>query len=72
MKYSDLTDHFLFGGPVKYHDQRCHVVAMNDLLQTVTLECNGKVIPKPVKPEEVGTYDETEVSKQKGAADDQV
>lgn len=72
MKYSDLTDYFLFGGPVKYHDKRCHVVAMNDLLHTVKLEHDGKIIPKSIKPEEVETYDETEASKQKGAADDQV
>lgn len=71
MKYSDLTDHFLFGGPVRYHNHRCHVVAMNDLLKTVTLELDRRTIPD-VKPEEVETYDETEVSKQKGAVDDQV
>lgn len=72
MNYDELTDHFLFGGPVRYHNKRCHVVAMNDLLHTVKLEHDGKIIPKPIKSEEVETYDETEVSKQKGAADDQV
>ena len=72
MDYNELTKRFLFGGPVRYQGQRCHVIAMNDLLHTVTLEHDGKIIPKPIKPEEVGTYDETEVSKQKGAADDQV
>lgn len=59
MKYSDLTDHFLFGGPVKYQGKRCHVVAMNDLLHAVELEHNGKIIPKPIKPEEMEKYDET-------------
>lgn len=33
---------------------------------------NGEIIPKSIKPEKVEKYDETEVSKQKGAADDQV
>ena len=59
INYSDLTKHFLFGGPVRYHNKRCHVVAMNDLLHTVTLEHNGEIIPKPIKSEEVETYDET-------------
>lgn len=59
MKYSDLTRRFLFGGPVQYHGQRCHVVAMNDLLHAVELEHNGKVISKTIKPEEVEPYDET-------------
>lgn len=72
MTYNELTDHFLFGGPVKYQGKRCHVVAMNDLLHTVKLEHDGKIIPKSIKSEEVEKYDETEVSKQKGAADDQV
>ena len=72
INYSDLTKHFLFGGPVRYYNKRCHVVAMNDLLHTVKLEHNGEIIPKSIKPEEVEKYDETEVSKQKGAADDQV
>ena len=58
MKYSDLIRRFLFGGPVKYQGQRCHVVAMNDLLHTVKLEHNGKVISKTIKPEEVEPYDE--------------
>lgn len=72
IKYQDLAKHFLFGGPVRYYNKRCHVVAMNDLLHTVKLEHNGEIIPKSIKPEEVEKYDETEVSKQKGAADDQV
>lgn len=72
IKYHELVKRFLFGGPVRYHNKRCHVVAMNDLLHTVKLEHNGKIILKPIKPEEVETYDETEVNKQKGAADDQV
>ena len=72
IKYQDLAKHFLFGGPVRYHNQRCHVIAMNDLLHTVKLEHNGEIIPKSIKPEEVEKYDEAEVSKQKGAADDQV
>jgi hypothetical protein len=63
MNYDKLKYYFLFGGPVKYHNQRCHVVAMNDLLHTVKLEQDGKIIPKPIKPEEVETYDETEVNK---------
>lgn len=58
MNYDELTEHFLFGGPVKYDNKRCHVVGMNDLLKTVTLECNGENIPV-VKPKEVGPYDET-------------
>lgn len=62
IKYQDLTDRFLFGGPVKYHDKRCHVVGMNDILKTVTLELNRKIIPD-IKPEEVETYDEAEASK---------
>ena len=72
INYHELVKRFLFGGPVKYQGQRCHVVAMNDLLHTVKLEHNGEIIPKSIKPEEVEKYDETEVSKQKGAADDQV
>lgn len=72
MTDKQLTSLFLFGGPVKYHNQRCHVVAMNDLLHTVKLEHDGKIIPMPIKPEEVETYDETEVSKQKGTADGEV
>lgn len=59
MTYGELTKRFLFGGPVYYHNQRCHVVAMNDLLKTVTLEFNRKIIPD-VKPGEVEKYDETE------------
>lgn len=72
INYHELAKHFLFGGPVRYHNKRCHVVVMNDLLHTVKLEHDGKIIPKPIKPEEVETYDETEANKQKGAADDQV
>ena len=59
MNYDKLKYYFLFGGPVRYHNKRCHVVAMNDLLQTVKLEHNGEIIPKPIKSEEVETYDET-------------
>lgn len=58
MTYDELSKHFLFGGPVQYHNHRCHVVAMNDLLKTVTLELDRRTIPD-VKPEEVETYDET-------------
>lgn len=72
INYHELVKRFLFGGPVWYHNQRCHVIAMNDLLHTVKLEHDGKIIPKPIKSEEVEIYDETEVNKQKGAADDQV
>ena len=57
IKYRDLTDCFLFGGPVKYHDKRCHVVAMNDLLHTVTLKTDKTTITD-VKPEEVQNYEE--------------
>lgn len=57
MNYDKLKYYFLFGGPVKYHNQRCHVVAMNDLLKTVTLEFNRKIIPD-VRPGEVEKYDE--------------
>lgn len=57
MNYDKLKYYFLFGGPVKYHNQRCHVVAMNDLLKTVTLEFNRKIIPD-VRSGEVGKYDE--------------
>ena len=59
MNYDKLKYYFLFGGPVRYHNKRCHVVAMNDLLHTVKLEHNGETIPKPIKSEEVETYDET-------------
>lgn len=72
INYHELVKRFLFGGPVRYYNKRCHVIAMNDLLHTVKLEHDGEIIPKSMKPEEVGIYDETEVSKQKGAADDQV
>lgn len=57
MTYDDLTKRFLFGGPVQYHNHRCHVVAMNDLLETVTLEFNRKIIPD-VRSWEVEKYDE--------------
>lgn len=57
MNYDKLKYYFLFGGPVKYHNHRCHVVAMNDLLKTVTLELDRRTIPG-VKPEEVKAYDE--------------
>lgn len=58
MTDKQLTSLFLFGGPVQYHNHRCHVVAMNDLLKTVTLEFNRKIIPD-VRPGEVKPYDET-------------
>lgn len=58
MNYDKLKRYFLFGGPVQHHNHRCHVVAMNDLLKTVTLECNGERIPD-IKPEEAKHYDET-------------
>ena len=57
MTYGELTKRFLFGGPVRYHDQRCHVVAMNDLLHTVTLK-NDKTTITDVHPKEVQNYEE--------------
>ena len=57
INYSDLTKHFLFGGPVRYHNQRCHVIAMNDLLHTVTLK-NAKTTITDINPEEVQNYEE--------------
>lgn len=71
MTYDELTSCFLFGGPVKYHNKRCHVVAVNDLLKTVTLEFNRKIIPD-IKPEEVSEYDEAEAGKQEGSDDGRV
>ena len=59
INYHELVKRFLFGGPVRYYNKRCHVVAMNGLLHTVKLEHNGEIIPKPIKSEEVETYDET-------------
>lgn len=57
MDYNELTKRFLFGGPVRYHNQRCHVIAMNDLLHTVTLK-NAKTTITDIKPEEVQNYEE--------------
>lgn len=57
MTYGKLTKRFLFGGPVRYHGQRCHVVAMNDLLHTVTLK-NDKTTITDVHPKEVQNYEE--------------
>ena len=57
INYSDLTKHFLFGVPVRYHNKRCHVVAMNDLLPTVKLK-NDKTTTTDVPPKEVQNYEE--------------
>lgn len=54
MKYSDLTDRFLFGGPVYYHNQRYNVVGKDDKTQTVTLKeaYTGRELPG-IKPEQL-------------------
>lgn len=56
MNYDELVKRFLFGGPVRYHNQRCHVIAMNDLLHTVTLK-TAKITITDVHPEEVQNYE---------------
>lgn len=71
MNYNKLTYYFLFGGPVRYHNKRCHVVGMNDILKTVTLELNQQIVPD-IKPKEVDKYDETEASKQEDSDDGRV
>lgn len=41
MNKSELTRKFTLGGPVSFRHQRGHVIGMNDLNNTVTVELNG-------------------------------
>ncbi len=52
--YQELIKHFLFGGPVYYHNQRCNVVNKDDKTQTVTLReaYTGREL-HGVKPEQL-------------------
>lgn len=51
----ELNRKFTLGGPVSFRHQRGHVVGMNDLNNTVTIELNGLSYPN-VPYEEVKPY----------------
>lgn len=42
MDYKLITEKFIIGGPVKYQDQRGHIIAMNDINHTITVDVDGK------------------------------
>ena len=41
LSYKQLSNKFTLGGPVLYKNHRGHVVAMNDLNHTLTIEVDG-------------------------------
>lgn len=47
MNYKDIERNFLLGGEVRYHEDLYVVIAVNDLLQTFTLERlnDQKIVP---------------------------
>lgn len=61
MDKSELTRKLTLGGPVRYRKLRGHVVAMNDLNQTVTIELNGLNYPN-VPYEDVKPYNANTLS----------
>lgn len=56
LSYKQLSNKFTLSGPVLYKNQRGHVVAMNDLNHTLTIEVDGVNHPN-VKYDEVDKYD---------------